>query len=226
MGRVLGFALFAAVIAPSVQSAVQGENPKPVQLVRPSIGPLSAMAQLGRRVFFDPRLSSSGRLSCASRHSPQHAYGPPGDQPVLRGGPTLSRQGLRAVPSLMYLERQPNFTIGPENDENENASLIQAATASRSARRKQKTARTTAPTADNLVPQGGLFWDGRADTLQSQALVPLLNRWRSTAAASPGRGEITTRTLRAVVPAMFGSSVFQFARVLVTEALFAVARSV
>ena len=26
-----------------------------------------------------------------------------------------------------------------------------------------------------MVPQGGLFWDGRADTLQDQALVPLLN---------------------------------------------------
>ena len=29
--------------------------------------------------------------------------------------------------------------------------------------------------AANLVPQGGLFWDGRADTLQDQALSPLLD---------------------------------------------------
>ena len=48
---------------------------------------------------------------------------PPGDLPAMRGGPPLSRQGVRAVPSLMYLERQPNFSIGPDNEENENVSL-------------------------------------------------------------------------------------------------------
>ncbi|HJY17326.1 MAG TPA: cytochrome c peroxidase, partial [Xanthobacteraceae bacterium] len=75
------------------------------------------MAELGRLIFFDASLSSSGRLSCASCHSPQLAYGPPGDLPVMRGGPQLSRPGARAVPSLTYLERQPSFAIGPDNEE-------------------------------------------------------------------------------------------------------------
>ena len=83
------------------------------------------MAELGRLIFFDTSLSSSGRLSCASCHSPQHAYGPPGDLPVMRGGPQLSRPGVRAVPSLTYLERQPSFAIGPDNEENENVSIAQ-----------------------------------------------------------------------------------------------------
>ncbi len=99
-----------------------GKNPFPVRLVRPPVAPLSAMAQLGRQLFFDASLSSSGRLSCASCHSPEHAYGPPGDDPVMTGGAILSRQGLRAVPSLMYLERQPNFSVGPDDDETENVS--------------------------------------------------------------------------------------------------------
>jgi len=54
-------ATFAAVAA--IGSAVPGRNtggvladggnPQPVQLVRPAAAPLSAMAQLGREVFFD-----------------------------------------------------------------------------------------------------------------------------------------------------------------------------
>ena len=43
-----------------------GANPHPIHLVRPRAAPLSAMAQLGRRIFYDPSLTSSGQLSCAS----------------------------------------------------------------------------------------------------------------------------------------------------------------
>jgi hypothetical protein len=66
-------------------------------------------------------------IDCASGHSPQHAYGPPSDLPAMFGGPKLTRQGVRAVPSLTYLERQPNFIIGPDNEENETTSLTQRA---------------------------------------------------------------------------------------------------
>ena len=153
----------------------EGVNPQPVQLVRPVAAPLSAMAQLGHEVFFDTSLSSSGKLSCASCHSPQHDYGPPSDLPAVFGGPDLKQQGVRAVPSLMYLERQPNFSVGPDNEENETVTLAQLAAAAQSATRTQKTATDTAATAANLVPQGGLFWDGRADTLQDQTMGPLLS---------------------------------------------------
>ena len=37
----------------------------------------------------------------------------------------------------------------------------------------RKRRRGVAPAAPAMVPQGGLFWDGRADTLQDQALGPL-----------------------------------------------------
>lgn len=183
------------------------------------------MAQLGRDVFFDPRLSSSGRLSCASCHSPAHAYGPPGNGPVVLGGPALTRPGLRAVPSLMYLERQPNFSIGPDTDENENVNLAQLAVQGSTAVRSQKTARTTALTANNLVPQGGLFWDGRADTFQSQAFFPLLNPLEMDG----GSVARVAAKLRASGYAqrfveLFGPAVLRTPRMLVTEALFAVGR--
>ena len=69
------------------------------------------MARLGKDIFFDTTLSSSGKIACASCHSPDHAYGPPNDAPVMLGGPNLASPGMRAVPSLTYLERQPEFSV-------------------------------------------------------------------------------------------------------------------
>ncbi len=227
-----GVSLAAGGAAPAPDAArqaasmlAQGLNPHPVRLVRPPVAPLSMMAQLGHRVFFDPSLSSSGRLSCASCHSPAHHYGPPGDVPAMFGGPGLSRQGVRAVPSLMYLERQPNFSIGPDNEENETVNLTQMAMLGQDASRVQKTAQDTAQTAANLVPEGGLFWDGRADTLQAQALFPLL----SPLEMDGGSARLVAAKLRHAPYAplfaeLFGASVFDSPRLAVAEALFAVAR--
>ncbi|MGA7972332.1 MAG: cytochrome c peroxidase, partial [Pseudolabrys sp.] len=132
---------------PARADSASGVNPHPVKLVRPAAKPLSAMAELGKLIFFDPSLSSSGRMSCASCHSPQHAYGPPNDLPAMMGGPHLTRQGVRAVPSLRYLERQPAFSIGPENEEAENTNLLQQVALSRAAPRVTKTATQTAQAA-------------------------------------------------------------------------------
>ena len=56
------------------------------------------MAQLGRDMFFDTSLSSSGKIACASCHSPDHAYGPPNDGPVMLGGPDLTLAGRARRP--------------------------------------------------------------------------------------------------------------------------------
>lgn len=202
----------------------RGENPYPVRLVRPPAAPLSAMARLGRRLFFDPSLSSSGRLACATCHSPAHAYGPPGDMPAMLGGPDLARQGVRAVPSLRYLERQPNFSIGPDDAENENVSLAGLAALGATAPRARKTAATGAAAA-NIVPQGGLFWDGRADTLQQQALTPLLNPLEMdggsvvAVAARLRKAPYADRLVE-----LFGPAIFDTPRLAVAEAMFAVSR--
>jgi cytochrome c peroxidase len=225
LGILLAGAVGAAALPPSPADPASGENPHPVRLVRPPDAPLSAMAQLGRLIFFDPSLSSSERLSCASCHSPAHAYGPPNDGPVMLGGPHLSRQGVRAVPSLMYLERQSAFSIGPDNAENESVDLTQLATLGGQAPRADKTARDTAQTAVNMVPQGGLFWDGRADTLQDQALTPLLNPLEidggsvATVAAKLQHAAYAPRMVQ-----LFGPAVFETPRFAVAEAMFAVGR--
>src|ERR1700733_3382060 len=172
----LGAGLMAGAVFAAEPQTSPGENPNPIHLIRRPAQPLSAMARLGRDIFFDTSLSSSGKIACASCHSPDHAYGPPNDAPVMLGGPALTLPGARAVPSLTYLERQPNFTIGPDkDDESENKpSLAQQAEIGKTADRVQKIAMQTAQSA-NIVPQGGLFWDGRADSLQLQAAGPLLD---------------------------------------------------
>ena len=206
----------------------RGENPNPVTLSRPANQPLSAMALLGQQIFNDKSLSSSGRLSCASCHVAANAYAPANKLPAQYGGPTLSGQGVRAVPSLMYLAQQPVFYIGPDpgGDADTPVALPQLASAGTTAARATKTAQSIAQSAANIVPEGGLFWDGRVNTLQDQAMGPLLNPFE----LDGGGLALVAAKLRAAPYAgrftqLFGPLIFkQPPQMLVSEALFAVAR--
>jgi cytochrome c peroxidase len=220
----LGAGLLAGAVFAAEPQILPGDNPNPVHLVRRPAAPLSAMARLGQDVFFDTSLSSSGKLACASCHSPDHVYGPATDAPVVLGGPALTLPGLRAVPSLTYLERQLEFSIGPDDPMNETIDLGKQAEAAKTADRAQKIAKQTAQSA-NMVPQGGLFWDGRASTLQGQALGPLLDPREMDG----GTIDIVAEKLRNApyankFAALFGKRVFEDAKLLVAEAMFAVGR--
>ncbi len=202
-----------------------GKNPHPVNLKRPASAPLSAMAQLGKDIFYDKNLSGSGRMSCASCHDPQHDYGPAGKESVMLGGPKLHTQGARAVPSLMYLYRVPPFSIGPDNEANENTNLVAQASQASKTVHVQKSAANTASSAVTMVPQGGLFWDGRVNTLQQQANGPLFN----PAEMDGGSVPVVAQKLKNAEYArkfaqLFGSNVFRNSELLVSEAMFAVAR--
>lgn len=84
----------------------------------------TARAELGKRLFFDPILSSDRTVSCASCHKPEHAFAD--DQPLSKGvGGAL---GKRNTPSVM-----------------------------------------------NSTARVSFFWDGRAATLEQQALGPIEN---------------------------------------------------
>ncbi len=107
------------------------------------------MTELGRKLFFDASLSASGRLACASCHDPRFAYGPPDGVPVRNGGGQLDTAGVRAVPSLRYVQNVPSFAEhyfdeGPAESE-------------------------------DAGPTGGHTWDGRADSVHDQAQLPLLS---------------------------------------------------
>lgn len=81
---------------------------------------------LGRRLFFDARLSRNGAVSCASCHEPAHAFSVPDALPA---------RGVSGKPLARH-----------------------------------------APALVNLAwADTGLFWDGGAKNLESQALAPLLH---------------------------------------------------
>ena len=77
-----------------------------------------------------------------------------------------------------------------------------------------------------MVPQGGLFWDGRANTLQKQALVPLLDPHEMDGGSIDERGrETAPRALCGALRAAVRRRPFSTLRSsLVAEAMFAVAR--
>jgi cytochrome c peroxidase len=219
---MLAGATFAA--QPQVSLDRSGENPHPIHLIRPRAAPLSAMAELGRQIFYDSGLSSSGRMSCASCHSPQHAYGPPNDAPVMLGGPDLSRPGVRAVPSLEYLERQPPFSIGPDDPNLENVNIMKMAALGQTAMRAQKVA-TSTQAAANIVPQGGLFWDGRANTFQDQAIGPLLNPLEiDGGSVAKIAAHFRQAPYAKLFAELFSPTIFNEPKFVVAEALFAVGR--
>jgi cytochrome c peroxidase len=218
----------AAARRPSeVPRLAQGFNPHPRELREPPSQPLSAVGQLGAKLFRDARLSGSGRLSCASCHSRAHAYGPPNAGPVMLGGPRLRTPGVRAVPSLRYLYRQTAFSIGPDTtgDNDQVISLAQQALQAAGRARVLKTAAAPQAAAVNLVPQGGLFWDGRADTLQQQIDGPLYNPLEMDA-GSPARviAKLETAPYARDFVQLFGSGIFANPHLAADEAMFAIAR--
>lgn len=83
-----------------------------------------AKIELGRKLFFDARLSADGRVSCASCHDPKLAF--TDGRAVAEG--IAGRRGSRNSPTLL-----------------------------------------------NAMFNTGQFWDGRADTLEDQAVQPLVN---------------------------------------------------
>ncbi|AIY39285.1 Cytochrome c peroxidase [Collimonas arenae] len=110
---------------------------------------VAAMTALGRTMFSDPSLSASGKMSCASCHSPDHAFGPPNNLAVQLGGKDMDTIGTRAAPSLRYIQNVPAFTEHFFDDDGDDS--IDAG------------------------PTGGHNWDGRAPSTHDQARIPLLS---------------------------------------------------
>jgi cytochrome c peroxidase len=111
-----------------------------------------AIAELGKALFFDPTLSASGRMACATCHDPAHGFTAPNTASVQLGGPNLNHAGVRAVPSLMYGQETPPFTEHYYESEDEGDESV------------------------DQGPTGGRTWDGRVDRTRDQAVLPLLDK--------------------------------------------------
>lgn len=206
-------------------AAASGINPHPVKLRLPPVRPLSAMARLGKTLFFDPALSASGKQSCASCHDPRRGYNPPNDLVVQPGGSALRQAGYRPPPSLAYLYRQLPFSIGPDAADADVPVDLNAVAASVRTDAKAKKSAGSAPAAVPMVPQGGLFWDGRADSLQRQAYIPMLNPVEmANASVADVARKLAHGRYRARFARLFGPAILDDPRQLVSEAMFAIGR--
>ena len=104
-------------------------SPSLLGLPAPSAGHKDALesraqAVLGKRLFFDARLSADDKIRCASCHQPEKAFS----------------DGLRVSQGI-----------------------------------GDRTGTRNAPSLINVVFASSLFWDGRRDTLEAQALDPFIN---------------------------------------------------
>ena len=145
-----------------------------------------ALAALGRELFFDPSLSASGRMACATCHDPRHAYGPADARAMQSGGAQLTLAGRRTVPSLRYtLKHTPLW-----------AKQYQASAVER-------------VTETDSAPVGGFDWDGRFNTLREQSASPLLTDFEM---GNASLSELATRLQRASYAGrlrkLFGAQIF------------------
>ncbi len=160
----------------------------------------SPKAALGKKIFFDPTLSASGRMSCATCHNPAYAYGPANGQAVQYGGPDLKSPGFRAVPSLRYiLNHVPAWN------------------------HVQATSPIEQLTETNEVPAGGYTWDGRFNSLHDQAMFPLLSPMEMDNSSD---GDLAKKLTRAGYSedfrAIFGNDIFEHPAQAVQDATEAI----
>jgi cytochrome c peroxidase len=148
---------------------------------------VAEMTELGRSLFFDPSLSASGKLACATCHDPRFAYAPPNARATQLGGIDGTRVGTRAAPGLRYLQTLPAFS------EHHFDEAVEEST--------------------DQGPTGGHGWDGRADTTHDQARLPLTspaemaNPDVESVAAKVGRGPLGARFRAAFGDDVFGDPV-------------------
>lgn len=140
-------AALAAGTAPAGAASV-GATPVLAAMPPPAgpFDPAPARVALGRRIFFDARLSEPAGTSCASCHDPARAFS--GNHGSRLGVPLGSRPdlvGVRNTPSALYAAYIPRLFFYQDDD-------------------------GLAP-----IPFGGLFADGRVDSLRELARQPLLD---------------------------------------------------
>ncbi len=205
---------------------LQGKNPHPTIYNLPKDRNLSAVAKLGKILFYDKTISLSGKLSCVSCHDPLNAYEPPRNMKyVMYGGAKLKSPAFRPPPTLRYLYRQKVFSIGPDLADQDGSNNVSLIPPKKGTKIFIKKANSIGISAMNLVPQGGLFLDGRADTLQEQADGPITNPVEMAAPSHIWLVErLKTPYYQKIFKQLFGLAIYKNPELLVSEMEFAIAR--
>ena len=115
-------------------------------LAQETVSESGDVVALGKAIFFDSNLSLPPGQSCATCHDPAAGFADPNHLAVSQGAIPV-RFGNRNAQSVSYAMFSPQLYFDP----------------------------TTTPAIPEGKYVGGLFWDGRADTLEDQARQPFLN---------------------------------------------------
>jgi cytochrome c peroxidase len=106
---------------------------------------LTPKQELGKQLFFDTNLSTPPGMSCATCHQPSAGFSDA--RGAVSPGVLPPRCGDRNAPSVAYAAFSPPLHYDP----------------------------TPRPGVMSGMYVGGLFWDGRVNTLEEQAEAPFLN---------------------------------------------------
>jgi len=197
------YIVFAALLAachpelpPAAAPAASSSAPAayaPHPQRQPSVQELTA---LGRAMFADTSLSASGRVACASCHSPDNAFSPANTLSVQLAGVDGKTEGTRAAPSLRYMQNLPPFSEHYHDDDGDDS--IDAG------------------------PTGGHDWDGRAQTAHEQARGPLLSaREMGNKDDAEVLARLRSSPLAAQFRQVFGDDIFARPQLAMQSALMA-----
>lgn len=200
--------------------------------------PLGAEADLGGAISFDPALSGSGTMSCAVCHDSANHYAQTNDLAVQVGGMGMDQPDFRAVPTLAYKATTPPLPIGPAdaiNDGVEAAAIAVAETrdsseldAANAIGKLVVAMKATTPKAGDSsaaqVARGGMFWDGRADTLQDQTLGSFLSPFDMANGDAPALAARIVASYGGRLEKVFSAQVLKDPKMTVDESAQAIAR--
>ncbi|TMV46582.1 cytochrome-c peroxidase, partial [Thioclava sp. BHET1] len=82
----------------------------------------------------------------------------------------------------------------------------------------------TGNTAANPVPRGGMFWDGRADTLQAQVMGPMMSPFEMANPSRKAVYEVLKARYGATLKQLFGPNVLADQNQTLDEAAFTLSR--
>lgn len=170
--------------APQGAKAIKIAAPAQGQTRAEVFAQVKRMTVLGKQMFFDPSLSGSGKLACVSCHSPDHAFTPANKLDVQIGGTDMHRQGMRAVPTLKYLQAVPAYSDHYHESDDEGDESIDAG------------------------PTGGLTWDGRVDHGRDQARIPLLSAFEMASSPAKVVSAVRAAPYADAFRAAFGPNIF------------------
>jgi cytochrome c peroxidase len=155
----------AALIAAGIDAQGTGPVARQADVGRPAVDSTSAAAELGRLLFWDPILSGSRDIACATCHHPDFAYADGRDLSLGTGSLGLGPARADASNGRIPVVKRNAPTL-----------LNVAFNGLDAGRRRGGLTAAEATLASVDQARAPMFWDSRTRSLEAQALEPIKAR--------------------------------------------------